>query len=154
MPALTLQLVVNVATHELPPGTLKNSSRYCNGDVVAAYPAEKYASRVGNEWIIDNKIGTDKSVFLHITGMTDDQVMRAIPRLTAATQLGTETYRRRKFRIPPSVWPLPLKDDILADKQATITWTQAKNLLRKKSITDAYDASTDDESTKVTDGDI
>ena len=154
MAAITLKLLINGPTHELPAGTLKKASRYKGGDIVAAYPANKYASRVNGEWIMDDVIGTTKSVFLHITGMTPLQVKRAIPRLTAEHQLASEIYRRRKFRIPPSVWPPALRADILQDRQATITWEQAKTLLRKKSVTAPLDASTDDESTQVVDGDI
>ena len=62
--------------------------------------------------------------------------------------------RSRAYRIPPSILPAAKRNKLLADREITVTWAQAKPFIRKKLVAVDTDASADDETTELTDGDI
>ena len=154
MPVITLQIMVNAPTHDLSHDPPMASMRYRNGDILTVYRTKDFATLTGETWNWNDVISSPRSVFVHITGVPLNLAIKAGTRLTDSIAAAGDTFRRRKFRIPPSVVPIAFRNKLLADKEATITYTQVKAHIRKKSIVDVLDASQDNEDTALVDGDL
>lgn len=149
---ITLQVMVNVPTHGLNP--MKAAMRYRNGDILAVYRTNTIADMVDGKWKMRRVITAPRSVFVHITNVPQILAQKAVRRLIERHQPAGETFRRRHYRIPPSVVPQAIKDTLQADKEVTVSWTQAKQVIRRKSVTTLLDPSMDDESVELQDADL
>lgn len=63
-------------------------------------------------------------------------------------------YRKRRWRIPPMLLPLALRQELLANRQITVAWADAKARIRRKIILNRLNNTQDDESTELTDADV
>lgn len=167
---VTLQVVVVAATHSLETPE-KEAARDRVGDIVGAY----LTSQVGSPNL------TGRLGFIHITGVPDAIPLRKVrdkllrPCLNPdvettrdgsgagdiSTTLDPATnplsrqriLRKRAFRIPPSVLTAALRQELLDNREITVTWAQAKPRIRKKfpNLADRWNRNADDENSGVDD---
>lgn len=154
MPGITLQIMVNVGTHDLSYDLMKAAIRHRNGDILAVYPTSDLADLVGGDYKFRDVISSPRSVFVHVRDVPQGLEDKAIRRLIERHQPAAEVFRLRLFRIPPSVVPAATLATLLAEKELTVDWLQAKQFIRQKSITTLLDPTTDDESTPLEDADL
>jgi hypothetical protein len=62
--------------------------------------------------------------------------------------------RKAKWRIPASILPVNIRNTLLTNREITVTWEQAKPFIRKKVVANRLNATQDDETTELADGDI
>ncbi len=152
MVAITLQIMINAPTHALATPE-KTAMRHRNGDVLGVHKTSDFATLADGEWKWNDVISSPRSVFVHVTDVPTN-LAKKIWRLARGIKVASESLRVRRYRIPPSVVPTAFRDKLLADKEATITFTQAKTFIRKKVISNALDPSLDNEDTQLVDGDL
>lgn len=160
---ISLQVIVIAANHDLSTNPQKEAARYRRGDIVNVY----LTADVGSPSLI-RRFG-----FIHITGIPDgpdpearfakieallgdgvvDRVLVPDTDLPEMVEEAT-LVRTRAWRVPPSIIPVAKRNQLLTDRETTVTWTQAKPYVRKKMVTIKTDASADDETTELMDGDI
>jgi len=151
--SLTLQIIVNAPTHAVNDS--KGAAyRYRNGDIIAGHRTADNATFDGTKWFWNWPITSPRTVFVHITGVPDALIDNALLRLSEQHKTANIKLRKRRFRIPPSVVPNTWLQQLLIDRETTVSWTVAKQRVRKKLVTNADDASTDNETTQLTDGDL
>jgi hypothetical protein len=71
-----------------------------------------------------------------------------------ATGLRYVLARKRGWRIPASVLPANVRNQLLNNREITVTWLQAKPYVRNKIVADRFDSTQDDETTELSDSDI
>ncbi len=148
MGTLTCQIVFN--RHRFAMSDVrKDASRKRNGDISDVYDTTRWATLDGTNWKWNRTIMSQHSAFIHIIGIPGNLMRSVAERLREPHQLVDEIFRARRFRFLPSAMPIAMRDALTADKEFTIDWTQALDLVRKKLVTDPLDQSTDDESTKI-----
>jgi len=156
MPAITLQVMVNAPTHVIDTSFVANKAamRRRNGDILAVHNTQNFATLNGNDWNWNEPISSPRSVFIHIRDIPANLVPLARQRLTGKVKAASERIRIRQYRIPPGIMPQPVIDALQADREVTMDWTQAKTIIKKKSVTVVLDPDQDDESTSVVDADL
>lgn len=98
-------------------------------------------------------------VLVHIEGVPDlapedIQLRRLKQMLERHTIKGFgEEVRRRSWRVDVASLPTAIRNELLTNREYTVTWTQAKNYLGKKVVTNEDDPDTDT-LTLITDGDV
>lgn len=152
MPAITLQIMVNAPTHPLDTPE-KEAYRYRNGDPIQLYMSDDIATWSGTEYLMSPAPTHPRFLYFHITEVPD-RLIPNVRRLCERHSVANEKYRKRRFRIPPAVMAPVALSRILSDRQMTFNWQAAKQLIRKKLVTNIADSSTDDETTRLQDGDL
>jgi hypothetical protein len=150
---LTVQIMVNAPTHDLKTVD-RTAARYKNGDVLAVYDTAANATFSGSDWLWDGVISSPRSMFIHITAVPPALVPKFQQRITQSIRAARDRLRLRQFRLRLSLMSVPARDQLLADKEITMTWTQFKSVTIRKIIINVLDASLDDESTSIIDGDV
>lgn len=153
MTAITVQIMVNAPTHVLNTPE-KTAMRHRNGDILAVYNTQHFATRTGNRWRWNEPISSPRSVFYHIRDLPDGLGALAEQRLTGMIRAASDVLRVRKYRLPPSLLPVPVQNALRDDREVTMSWGQFKSLCRKKVITVPLDAQQDEETTELVDGDL
>ena len=150
---VTLQIMTNAQTHSLDTPE-KEAMRHKDGDIIGVHSTKKLATKTGLEWKWNTNITSQRSVFVHVINVPMNVAKNIEERLKSSICPASETFRMSKFRMPPQFMPTDLLNKMLSDKEATITYTAMKELVRKKSIVALLDASQDDETTQLVDGDL
>lgn len=161
MVAITLQIMVNAPTHEIRhrnfDGAIdpeQTAARYRNGDIIAVHNTANSATFIAGAWRWNDVISAPRSVFVHISNLPNNLAPKARRRLTGSMRAGSDLLRRKQYRLPPSALPVPVQDALRDDREVTMTWAQAKTVIRKKIINVVLDPSQDDETTSIVDGDL
>lgn len=157
---ISLQIIVEAASHDLSANPEKEAARYRRGDIVGVY----LTSDVGAP-SLNGRLG-----FVHITGVPDsiniskiknrllgeiiDRVTVSDPDIPGGTVDTVDLIRRRAWRIPPSIIPVGVRNQLLTNREAAVTWGQIKPYVRKKIVSDRLNASLDNETTELTDSDV
>ena len=118
---VTLQVMAFPSTHTLPPH--KEPGRYKRGDIVNVYPKLQQTSPISHNI---------RSVFIHITGVPSSAIARAKKLMKSETDETNEDeplIRRRQFNIDPQSLPAGIKAQLLANREVTVKWAQAKPFL-------------------------
>jgi hypothetical protein len=150
---VTLQIMTNTQTHSLDTSE-KESMRHKDGDIIGVHITKNLATKVGSDWKWNTNITSPRSMFMHVTNVPLNVAKKIKERLTAPICPASETFRMSKFIMPPRFIPTALLNKMLSDKEATITYTDMKSLVRKKSIVALLDPSQDDETAQLVDGDL
>lgn len=157
MPDVTLHVMRVVATHTLPPNSLKKASRYKIGDIIGAslttslatwnVPLDKYE--------FDDVISSPRLAFIHCVGVPSRVAEKMQEYLQQPIQNNDgELVRRVKYRFPPSVMPQGVKDTLNADKEITGDWSTIRNFIRRKVVVSNTDETQDTEADTPTDAEI
>lgn len=154
MAALTVQIMVNVPTHDLSYDPAKAAKRHRNGDVIAVYDTAQNAVLIGQNWHWNGVISSPRSVFVHIRDLPDNLVAKAADRLAGAIKPASEVFRLSQYRLPPSALSVPVQDALRDNREITMSWAQFKSVCRKKVITAMLDPNQDEESTSIVEGDL
>ena len=128
---ITLQVIFNPKTHDLSYDTQKQARRYRRGDIVGVM-------LTGNTGLPSfNR----PFAFIHITGVPNRPIAQIRARLTTPAfdplvlvNDNPAQLRRRRWRIPRSILPQGIIDQLIANRQVTVTWAQVKPFVRKKLI--------------------
>ncbi len=123
-PAMALDISLYVmafpSTHDLPPE--KEYGRYKRGDIVDVYRRSQV--------ITTTKEG-QRCVYVHITGVPAPAIRNAKKLMQGYYDVNDETLLgRRLFNIDPQTIPLALRQELAANREITVTWTQAKPYLK------------------------
>ena len=152
MPA-TLQVIVNAPTHLLAKPE-HAAMRHRNGDVIDLIPTAELADLIGSEYKIRGEIRNPRFSFIHISDFPDEQFERARRRITEMITAASDKLRLSRYRVLFSALPAPVRTALRDDREITMTWAQAKSVIRKKIITVILDPQQDDESTSIVDADL
>lgn len=162
---ISLQIVIDGNTKSL--GGYKDAAKSRAGDVIDAIDTASFATLVGGEYRVNGGIGSVRLGFIHITGVptTVSKVRQLIKGGLHKKQTVTDdvtglqrnvdvaTLRKHKWRINPADVPLAARNKLIAQREITITWTQAKNFLKRKTVVSELDA-TQDSTTLIVDSDV
>ena len=141
---ITLQVIIDPPTHNISDRPLTEAARSRPGDIVSVY----FTENVGP---MNPSLPLG---FIHITGAPDVPLQRLINKVCGPLLEADEITRKHAWRVPPSVLPLALRNKLVADREITVTWTQAKTRIRKKIAATRLNPVSDDETTELTDGDL
>lgn len=147
---ITIELLAIPKTHILSDAA-KEARRYRRGDIVEAFLRSE---------IIEPPSPNSPFIFIHINNVPDtrtfEQVKKKImqPVYEPVIIVDPEEYRRRKFRIRLGQLPQAVIDELTATREYEVSWTQAKNFIRRKAVIDRYNPAGDDESNFITDADL
>lgn len=146
---LTLQVIITPANHTLSDPA-KNARRYATGDVVDIFNADVVSPFNGTDHILRDVISDPRFVFVHVRGVPDRTLGRIKDTISTpdieyvlvnGEPVSSSYHRRRKFALLASSVPTAMRNRLMADRQITVTWTQAKNYVRhvreNRLITDA-----------------
>ena len=142
---IALQVMLNPANHDLSYDPAKAARRFVAGDVLDAMLATDIATLEGNgDYIPNEPISSPRSGFVFITGVPDRAIRFLRNWITRAERNALDQdqiMRRRVFGIRVGSIPVAVRQEIMANRYITFTWTQVKNYLENKGtgvlITDA-----------------
>lgn len=117
---ITLQIMAYPPTHILPPE--KEARRYKRGDIVAVY--------LRSECPEPPALG-GRMVFIHILDVPITAIQKAKRLMIAIYSNDTipVLLNRRRFNIDPQSIPIAMRNALVANREITVTWTQAKPYL-------------------------
>lgn len=150
MSDVTLQIMVNAPTHTLTPE--KSAKRYRDGDIIDVIPTDELADLIRGEYKMRGEIRNPRFSFIHITGFPDNQKARS--RITEMIKAASEKLRLRRFRVLFSALPAPVRTALQDDREITMTWPQARKVIKKKIITVILDPRQDDETNSIINADL
>ena len=169
---ITLEIMLEPATHDLSYDADKNARRFRRGDIFEVHRTTDIATLDGSGDYRLPSIGTSVFGYIHVKNVplaaalkiraaltkdTGETITRSVtdPDTGEVTEV-VEPYhsRRRKWRIPRSVIPAAAKTKLLAEREITVEWAVFRDKIRRKIITDRLDPSLDDESNAVSDSDL
>jgi len=155
---VAVQICLFPATHTIPD-TLKNARRYLQGDLVRCWLAGTWETLQGQDYVPDEPITSNRTGMLYIRDMSDLLSIEYINEILSSCisehimnerdELEPVPVRRRKFRLDLNRMNNPTRNALLEDRYITISWNQAKNLVNKKVVLDAWNQLQDDESTQI-----
>lgn len=134
---VTFEILANPPTHPLETPYLE-SIREARGDIIAAYRSASIATWNGSAYLLNEPITSPRTVFVHVTGVPDRNLRIARNLICSAyrdydDKISTPRGAIRKARL----WAMdtvnaPGRAQLLANKQATYTWTAARPYLLRK----------------------
>jgi len=133
---ITLQIMAYPPTHDLSYDPAKEARRYKRGDIVAVYLRSE---------IVEQPTAGGRMVFVHITDVPIIAIQKAEKLMNPHYDLININMllKKRRFNIDPQSLPVAVRNQLIANREITVTWTQAKPYL-KDMVT----------SLPVTDGDL
>lgn len=151
---ITLQILLKVANNPLTG--VESAFRYKIGDIIDGFKTEKYAAlQPDGTYAMQSQMGNPVFAYIHVLNVPDTFNLEKIRHaITSSVEITEEPIRRRKWHIPPAILPTAFKQKVLTDREATINFSTAKAYIRKKTTPVVLDASQDDISTSLTDGDL
>ena len=134
--------MIKAPTHDLSYDPVKEAARLKNGDILEGYRARTIAALDGaGDYRLNEVISSPRTGFVHVTGVPILAV-RKIKRLAESHQqitgtraggdLNIVTLLKRKWGVDVASIPLVVRQQFIADKEITFTWTQVKNFIRNK----------------------
>ena len=168
---ITLEIILEPATHDLSYDPEKAARRYRRGDIFEVHRSTDIATLTNGVYHLPS-IGTTVFGYIHIRGVPNARARRMREVLTQDTgetktvsSIDPETrlfedievldnYRKRRWRIPRSVIPPTARTRLLADREITVDWTTFRDRIRRKIIANRLDVSRDDESNAIADTDL
>lgn len=119
---ITLQIMAYPPTHDLSYNLAKEARRYKRGDIVAVY--------LRSEVVEPPHIGS-RMVFIHIIGVPVTAIQKAKKLMDAHfDSINIRILlKRRRFNIDPQSLPVSVRNQLIANREITVTWTQAKPYL-------------------------
>ncbi len=169
---VTLQIMLEPATHDLSYNPEKAAARFRRGDIFAGHLAPDVATLTSGTYNITEGIGSTVFGYVHITGVPTNLAVKARNVLIFGTSetaievkpdpvtgldeehVSLDDWRLRRWRIPRSALTPGSLNKLLADREITITWAKVKPRIRKKIIAVRLDPLQDDETTELTDADV
>ena len=165
---MTIQVVLQPASHALQNTAehpYREASRFAQGDIVAVYRTDQFATLVGQEWKWKTDILSPRCGFIHMPGVPSENTAKMRRRFMEdltennrgrldEDQPDVPLTRHRRWRVHLDKVPQRVRDDLQTFKESTYPWDNIKPYIRKKVFTDPTDASQDDESQPVDEGDI
>jgi len=151
---ITLQIIIRPATHALEG--MEAACRYRTGDIIDVYRANRFAElQEDGNYLMQSQMGNDVFCYIHIKDVPDTLNRQRIKaKLLEPVTILDELVRRKMWHIPPSILPVAFRQRLLADREATVTFIQAKNYIRRKTTPVLLDPDQDDITTTLTDGDL
>ena len=145
------------------PPVGREAMAYRPGHFVAVYPATRVADKVGQNYLAKGGVGMPRTGYIHVIDVPDTisfkRVRRVVTnayRVWALPEVNPRRIkkRRRLFRLRPSLVPAAARNRLLADREITVTFTQFKNFVRKLTVVDVDDPTTDTETVALDDADF
>jgi len=170
---VTLEIMLDLPTHDLSYNPEKAAARYRHGDILDIIRSIDFAAKdVNGDYRITEGIGHPRFGYIHVTDVPADRARKMREVLTAhtpetkqvadsdpetglpTTKVVSDTYRQRRWRIPRSVIPAAAKTKLLSEREITVDWTTFRDKIRRKAVTNRLDPLLDNESNAVTDADL
>jgi len=146
---VTLEIMLEPATHDLSYDPEKAARRYRRGDILTGWVASQYATLTDGKYRLNAGAAGSPFAYVHITDVPNSIALKLRDKLTERLE-----ERRRRWRVPQSVLPAAIGAELLTMGEITVDWTAAKTRIRRKIIINPLDASADDESNQLTDSDV
>ena len=168
---VTLEIILEPATHDLSYDPKKAARRYRRGDIFEVHRSTDIATLTNGVYHLPS-IGTTVFGYIHIRGVPnararrmrevltrDSGETRTVSRIDPETMLAAnrevvDNHRMRRWRIPRSVIPPTARARLLADREITVDWTTFRDKIRRKVTANRLDVSQDDESNVLIDSDL
>ena len=169
---LTFQILLNDNTRDYGDA-LANAQRFQSGSIINVFPATKYATKQGNNYLMFTSNGDPSFGWVHVVGIPDwytvEETISKMKEILCAnvqepwsesevpqdeTYVKMRMVRKREWRVLISAMTGGTRNEMLNNRETTLTWGQAKSLIRKKIVIDSHDSSLDDEITELTDLDF
>lgn len=166
---ITLQIMLEPATHDLSYDPEKAARRYRQDDIFEIHRSTDIATFDGTKYRLPS-IGTKVFGYIHILSVPDALAQKLQTALISTTgersinlfpdpETGENTfyddpYRRRKWTMPRGLMDSGDKAELLADREVTVAWPQAKPMIRRKAVNVRIDASQDSEANSLQDSDL
>jgi len=168
---VTIVIVLEPKTHALHTAKAE-AKRPRRGDIFTVYRSSDVAVLDGSGDYHIPDLSTAFFGYIHVRNVPNARALRMRDVLGANTEersLRTKVdpdtgldeqveygdpWRTRRFRIPRSVIPVAARNKLLRDGEITVEWTTFRDKIRKKVVSNRFDATTDDESGAVTDEDL
>lgn len=126
---------------------------YHNGDTLTVYDTESLADFIDGEFRFRETIINSPFHYVHVTDIPEGanidriteeyRVNNGSPFIQEVEENPTIRYRRRKWFIDHTKIGQVAKDKLLSQKEITVTFTQLKNVLAKKSVPSRFDLDQD-----------
>lgn len=157
----TLMVVENADETQKEPGSKAAMGQF-RGDVVTAHRTRSIATRTGQDWHIDGGIGDTKHVYVHMRDMPIERwtnMRRQFSsRVTVPDTIDGEPYertvRKQKWRFRIKDLAIPVRNELLTEREVTIAWHAARQHIRRKAVVAEEDADQDDDAHAVHDDDL
>ena len=119
---ITLQIMAYPPIHDLSYNLAKEARRYQRGDIVAVYLRTN---------VVEPPHVGSRMVFVHITSVPITAIQKAEKLINAHYDSVNINLllKRRRFNIDPQSLPLAIRNQLIANREITVTWTQAKPYL-------------------------
>lgn len=168
---VTLEIMLEPASHDLSYNLEKAARRYRRGDILAVHRSADIATLNGNEYNITEGIGTRVFGYIHIRDVPSARarLMRDVlirdteetktvdyddPLLGNVIVTKSDVWRLRRWRIPASVIPAAARAKLLIDRELTVSWATFRDKIRRKNLTTRLNPALDDESVSVQNSDL